>query len=184
MSKKWTMPDGKTRAASEGPWVSLKDCRAFREWLTSKGVEWRKHPGLMSEGYQVRHQGHWMGLLWNKGFKRYTADRRLSLIVQSFAAEKAESDQRDPIWDAMKDHSKAKFDSDRASFMAQAKQRDDGGWTKHTEYHWSRMVDGQRLDYWPSRKKYRWKGKVVRGDVMRVVHRSHAAIAKATEGSS
>jgi hypothetical protein len=36
---------------------------------------------------------------------------------------------------------------------------DDGKWTKHTEYHWSRMIPGDpypsRLDYWPSTNKYR-----------------------------
>lgn len=29
-----------------------------------------------------------MALLWNKGTKRYTADRRLTLIIQSFASER------------------------------------------------------------------------------------------------
>lgn len=88
MTKRWTRPDGKTRAAGEGPWIALEDMRAFREFAVKNGHEVREHPGLMSNGYQVRHQGHWMGLLWNKGFKRYTADRRLSLLVQSFAVEK------------------------------------------------------------------------------------------------
>jgi len=57
---------------------------------------------------------------------------------------------RDPIWDALKEHSKSKFDADRERFMAQAIEHDDGGWTKHTEYHWSRTVGGKRLDYWPT----------------------------------
>jgi len=39
---------------------------------------------------------------------------------------------RDEIYDAMKQHSKQKFDNDRKLFMAQAEQNDDGGWTKHT----------------------------------------------------
>lgn len=76
---------------------------------------------------------------------------------------------RDPVWNALKEHAKTKFDADRARFMAQAKATDDGGWTKHTEHHWSRTVRGERLDYWPSRKKYQYQGKVQRGDVMRVV---------------
>jgi hypothetical protein len=76
---------------------------------------------------------------------------------------------RDPIWDALKEHSKEKFDRDRTAFLEKAKKDDDGGWTKHTEYHWSRSVNGERLDYWPSRKKYQYKGKVKRGDVMRIV---------------
>jgi hypothetical protein len=76
---------------------------------------------------------------------------------------------RDPIWDALKSHSKEKFDSDRATFLKQAQSDDDGGWTKHTEFHWSRMIGGERLDYWPSRKKFQWRGKVQRGDVMKIV---------------
>lgn len=70
---------------------------------------------------------------------------------------------RDPIWDAMKEHSKAKFDADRARFLDQAQTDDDGYWVKHTTWHWSRDVNGERLDYWPSRKKFQWQGKVARG---------------------
>ncbi len=77
--------------------------------------------------------------------------------------------ERDPIWDALKEHSKSKFNADRKGFMADAVKKDDGNWTKHTEYHWSRTVDGHRLDYWPSRKKYQYKGRIKRGDVMKVI---------------
>jgi len=82
---------------------------------------------------------------------------------------------RDPIWDAIKQHKREKFDADRASFLADAKAHDDGGWTKHTEYHWSRTVNGKRMDYWPSRKKFQYNGQVKRGNVMRFID---AAIAK------
>ncbi len=74
---------------------------------------------------------------------------------------------RDEIWDMIKDDRKEKFDSDRARFLAEAKAADDGGWTKHTEFHWSRMVAGHKLDYWPSRKKFQYRGKVRRGDIYR-----------------
>lgn len=73
---------------------------------------------------------------------------------------------RDPIWDAMKQHSKEKFDADRARFLERASVDDDGGWTKHTQWHWSRFVSGHRLDYWPSRSKFQFQGRVMRGDVM------------------
>lgn len=76
---------------------------------------------------------------------------------------------RDEFWDGLKAHKREKFDADRKAFMGAAVATDDGGWTKHTEYHWSRLVDGERLDYWPSRKKYQWRGKVMRGDVMKIV---------------
>lgn len=72
---------------------------------------------------------------------------------------------RDEIWDAMKAISKEKFNRDRTSFLAEAALKDDGGWTKHGEFHWSRLVNGLRLDYWPSRNKFQYRGKVKRGDV-------------------
>ena len=72
---------------------------------------------------------------------------------------------RDEIWDVLKERSKSKFDADRARFLADAKEpaNNDGGWTEHTDYHWSRTVGGHRLDYWPSRKKWQYRGKVRRG---------------------
>lgn len=76
---------------------------------------------------------------------------------------------RDEFWDELKRCKKEKFDADRAAALAKAVAGDDGGWTKHTEHHWSRMVSGERLDYWPSRKKFQWRGKVQRGDVMKIV---------------
>ena len=42
---------------------------------------------------------------------------------------------------------------------------DPTGWTKHTEYHYSRQLNGKRLDYWPSRNKFMYEGKVMCGDV-------------------
>ena len=41
-----------------------------------------------------------------------------------------------------------------------------GGWTVHTEYHWSCMLNGNRLDYWPSRNKFQYNGKIMCGDVV------------------
>lgn len=76
---------------------------------------------------------------------------------------------RDEIWDALKAHSKEKFNRDRTSFMAEAIANDDGGWTKHTEFHWSRLVNGLKLDFWPSRNKFQYRGKVKRGDVHKFI---------------
>lgn len=42
---------------------------------------------------------------------------------------------------------------------------DASGWEIHTEYHWSRTLNGRRLDYWPSRNKFQYNGKVMTGDV-------------------
>ena len=86
--KKWTMEDGKTRAASEGPWIAREDVQQFLTFCAANGHGTRPHPDAFIDAHQVQHKGHWMGLIWNKSFRRYTADRRLSLLVQSFAATK------------------------------------------------------------------------------------------------
>lgn len=36
---------------------------------------------------------------------------------------------------------------------------DDTGWSKHSIYHWYRMVNGEKLDYWPSTGRCRYKGR-------------------------
>lgn len=86
---------------------------------------------------------------------------------------------RDEIYDFMKQRSKQKFDNDRKLFMSQAEQNDDGGWTKHTQFHWSRMVAGHKLDYWPSRKKFQYRGKVRRGDVYQFIRGKEPVVHKA-----
>ena len=69
----------------------------------------------------------------------------------------------DSIWSALKEQKTEKFKTDCARFLADAVSKDKGEWTKHTQWHWSRMIDGNRLDYWPSRKKFQWRGEVKRG---------------------
>ena len=39
------------------------------------------------------------------------------------------------------------------------------GWIKHTPYHWARKLNGKNLNYWPSRNKFQYEGKVMCGDV-------------------
>lgn len=48
--------------------------------------------------------------------------------------------------------------------LANAEKKSDG-WTKHTEFHWSRTVAGKRLDYWPSRNKFMYDGRVMCGGI-------------------
>jgi len=79
---------------------------------------------------------------------------------------------RDPIWDAMKERSREKFNRDRDMFYQQALRDDDGGWTKYTDHHWGRRVNGHVLDYWPSRKKFRYKGITQRGDVYAFINKT------------
>lgn len=48
------------------------------------------------------------------------------------------------------------------------------GWTIHTEHHWSRALNGKRLDYWPSRNKFQYAGKVMTGDVLGFIKKREA----------
>jgi hypothetical protein len=52
----------------------------------------------------------------------------------------------------------------RKANLERARQNLDG-WTQHTSFHWSRELMGSRLDYWPSKGKWRWQGKTMTGVV-------------------
>lgn len=43
------------------------------------------------------------------------------------------------------------------------KSTDDFGWSKHTDTHWYRMIDGEKLHYWPSANKWLYMGRYYRG---------------------
>jgi hypothetical protein len=45
------------------------------------------------------------------------------------------------------------------------------GWTKHTPFHWSRSVNGHRLDFWPTKDKWAYGGKTYFGDVDRFIEK-------------
>ncbi len=52
----------------------------------------------------------------------------------------------------------------RAKSLAKA---DDFGWSKHSDTHWYRMIDGEKLHYWPSANKWLYKGCYYRGGLPR-----------------
>jgi hypothetical protein len=58
-----------------------------------------------------------------------------------------------------------KADKERRYKNLEQAQESEWPWTKHTEYHWALIVDGERLDYWPTKNKFRWKGKMYYGGV-------------------
>lgn len=72
----------------------------------------------------------------------------------------------------IRDYTKDKFAADKSMFLKNAKSDDDGGWAKHSEFHWSRQLSGYRLDYWPSRKKFQYRGKVRRGDIYQFIKKN------------
>jgi hypothetical protein len=62
------------------------------------------------------------------------------------------------IFNAMREADKERRQRNLAS-------ADQTGWTVHSAVHWSRDLAGHRLDYWPSRNKFRWLGFTYCGDV-------------------
>lgn len=39
-----------------------------------------------------------------------------------------------------------------------------GEWTRHSELHFSTLLDGDILEWWPSANKFRWRGETRMGD--------------------
>ena len=56
-------------------------------------------------------------------------------------------------------------ESDKARRHKNLEAADPSGWTIHASTHWSRDLNGHRLDYWPSRNKFRYKNRTYTGDV-------------------
>lgn len=65
------------------------------------------------------------------------------------------SDMAD-VFNSMKEANK----EHRAKMLEKA---DTSGWTKHTDYHFSRMFASNRMDWWPSGGKAMFKNKMVYG---------------------
>lgn len=46
------------------------------------------------------------------------------------------------------------------------------GWTQHTPWHWSRILKGHRIDYWPSKNKFRYMNKTYNSNVEKFIERN------------
>lgn len=55
---------------------------------------------------------------------------------------------------------------DKERRWANHAKADPTGWTQHSDVHWSRELKGHRLDYWPTKNKFRYKGRTMTGDVV------------------
>lgn len=75
--------------AADSKWIKREDAAAFRQFCEENGHATRDHTDPFKDGFQVHHQGHWMAVVWSMPWNRFTADKRLSLLVQSFAASKS-----------------------------------------------------------------------------------------------
>lgn len=56
-------------------------------------------------------------------------------------------------------------EQDRQRRERNLENADPKGWTLHTPYHWSRDLNGSRLDYWPTKNKFKYEDRVMCGDV-------------------
>lgn len=62
-------------------------------------------------------------------------------------------------WRDHKEHLKA----ERAKRLAETPRE---GWSFHTDVHWYRMLNGKKLDFWPTTGKWQYDGRVYHfGDV-------------------
>lgn len=59
-----------SRDATAGPWIALGELELFRRFCEANGHKTRDHSGFNARGAQIRHGGHWMAVIWNKGTKR------------------------------------------------------------------------------------------------------------------
>ena len=66
-------------------------------------------------------------------------------------------------YDDLKEHHKERISDNLKNAV---EKLDDGKWTKHTDYHWSRKLNGKKLDWWPSRNRFMYEKKVMVGDVI------------------
>ena len=56
-------------------------------------------------------------------------------------------------------------EEDKARKMRNLAAADPTGWDQKTPYHWQRELDGDIVDYWPSRNKWRWRGRTRVGEI-------------------
>ena len=64
------------------------------------------------------------------------------------------------LWAGHKEHDRAR----RMANLAKAEKRVQLHWKKHTEWHWSHMLNGERIDYYPTKNKFVHNRKVMHGD--------------------
>jgi hypothetical protein len=69
------------------------------------------------------------------------------------------------VFKTMRTMAKADKAERRAAFNPAKWSTDQPGWVKHHDTHWSVMLLGDKLDFWPGPSKWRWRGKTCTGDV-------------------
>ena len=75
------------------------------------------------------------------------------------------------VFDSMKELSKERREDNMANFQSWINHT---GWKQHTHYHFSYTLKGKRLDYWPSKNKFQYEGKIMCGDVRAFIRKREA----------
>lgn len=57
----------------------------------------------------------------------------------------------------------------KAKAVKKAKRGKLINWMKHTNVHWQAYIGGDRLDYWPTKRKWRFRGETRTGDVEKFI---------------
>lgn len=79
-------------------------------------------------------------------------------------------DSDSALWWAWKKHKQAKRNSNLINWEGGCKKDleltlgDGQHLTKHSEFHYSFMLRGERVDYWPSTNRWRWQRKTYFGN--------------------
>lgn len=68
-------------------------------------------------------------------------------------------------WEAYREHKRRTKEQRRAVFSAWFDEHKPKGWKRHHDTHYSCMLLGDQLDYWPGPMKWRWRGKTMSGQV-------------------
>jgi hypothetical protein len=84
VKKLYTKSNDKTRNARIGPWIADGQFDVFLTFCADNKHSVRAHPNPILRAFQIRFAGHWMSFIWNKKYKRFTADHRLDHIVAHF----------------------------------------------------------------------------------------------------
>jgi hypothetical protein len=46
-------------------------------------------------------------------------------------------------------------------------------WREYTQWHWAVCLDGERLDYWPTKSKWQYKNLIYYGDVYSFIRKNN-----------
>lgn len=70
----------------------------------------------------------------------------------------ADGAQHGYAFDVCWDHNLARRRGSTGTWGPIKQARQQPQWIRHSPYHWQLQVNGELLDYWPTKRKMRWRG--------------------------